>query len=369
MTNSAAPFSLRPLGQDISLPDYNLLMLITIGGALWFLWRGRPLQRRSLLAASVAVALLGLLGLFFANVGGFGLVRLAAWSVFLHAPLFLLGVAALSLRQKRAFSSICLAGALALWLIALDAFLIEPRWLQVQRVTLPITKLSSPLRIALIADLQTDAPGDYERHAVELAQAANPDLILLAGDYVHIASARYAASSQSLNELLREAALNAPLGIYAVRGNVDPPGEWREIFAGLPVQAVEATSAVDLGPVYLTLLSLADSANSAPLIPPRDKPHIVLGHRPDYALGQSQADLLLAGHTHGGQVRLPVIGPIMTLSQVPRAWADGVTQIAPGRTLIVSRGIGMERMDAPPLRFLCRPELLIIDLAPAAAAP
>ena len=355
--------------QDDPLLSYNLLMLVAIGGAMFLLRRARPPQTRSLLAASAVVAACGLVGMLFTDISGFGLMQLAAWSVFLHLPLFLVSAAALYHRQNRALSSICLAGTLALWLIALDAFLVEPRWLQVQRVTLPIPKLSSPLRIALIADLQTDAPGDYERRALALAHAENPDLILLAGDYIHIDGTRYHAASQALNEILREGMLNAPLGVYAVRGNVDPPGVWRELFAGLPVRAVEATSMVDLGPAYLTLLSLADSADAALIIPPRDKPHIVLGHRPDYALGQAQADLLLAGHTHGGQVRLPIIGPLLTLSQVPRAWAAGITQVAAERTLIVSRGMGMERMDAPPLRFLCRPELLIIDLAPAAAAP
>jgi hypothetical protein len=54
---------------------------------------------------------------------------------------------------------------------------------------------------------------------------------------------------------------------------------------------------------------------------------------------------------------------------VPLAWADGVTELAPGRTLVVSRGIGMERGYAPRLRFNCRPEIVIIDLVPAHALP
>ncbi len=82
-------------------------------------------------------------------------------------------------------------------------------------------------------------------------------------------------------------------------------------------------------------------------------------------LGPVEADLLIAGHTHGGQVRLPLIGPLLNLSRVPRGWIAGATTLAPGRTLIVSRGIGMERANAPRLRFLCRPELVVIDLVPS----
>ena len=96
----------------------------------------------------------------------------------------------------------------------------------------------------------------------------------------------------------------------------------------------------------------------------RESFHIAMGHSPNFSLGQVEADLLIAGHTHGGQVQLPLVGPLVTLSQVPRSWASGVTEIEPGRTLIVSRGIGMERGNAPRMRFLCRPQLVILDLLP-----
>ena len=72
----------------------------------------------------------------------------------------------------------------------------------------------------------------------------------------------------------------------------------------------------------------------------------------------------MAGHTHGGQVRLPLIGPLKTSAKIPRHWAAGLTDIGGGRRLVVSRGIGMERLWAPRLRFLCRPELVILDVVP-----
>jgi len=74
--------------------------------------------------------------------------------------------------------------------------------------------------------------------------------------------------------------------------------------------------------------------------------------------------LSLAGHTHGGQVRLPVLGPVTTLSSVPRRYAAGLSVRPAGGHLFVSRGIGMERENAPRLRFLCRPQLVVIDLLP-----
>jgi len=89
-----------------------------------------------------------------------------------------------------------------------------------------------------------------------------------------------------------------------------------------------------------------------------------MGHSPNFSLGEIDADLLLAGHTHGGQVQLPGIGPLLTLSLVPRSWASGLTEISPDQYLLVSRGIGLERGNAPQLRFNCRPELVILDLIP-----
>jgi hypothetical protein len=111
---------------------------------------------------------------------------------------------------------------------------------------------------------------------------------------------------------------------------------------------------------------MEDSFSSSASVPRIDQFHIIVGHCPNFALGDVKADLLVAGHCHGGQVRLPGIGPLLTLSRVPRSWAAGVTRLADGKTLIVSRGVGMERGAAPRLRFLCRPELVFIDIVPSA---
>jgi predicted MPP superfamily phosphohydrolase len=148
-----------------------------------------------------------------------------------------------------------------------------------------------------------------------------------------------------------------------VPGNVDKQG-WEAIFDGLPVETTQTTRTVDFGEIQVTGLSLADSFDLHCHLDARSAFQIILGHGPDFALGDLQADLLLAGHTHGGQVQLPLVGPLITLSRVPRAWASGRTELPGNRTLIVSRGVGLERDIAPRLRFLCRPELVVIDIRP-----
>jgi uncharacterized protein len=74
-----------------------------------------------------------------------------------------------------------------------------------------------------------------------------------------------------------------------------------------------------------------------------------------------EIDLVLAGHTHGGQVVLPLLGPPHTAIRLPRRYAGGLNDYG-GIALHVSRGIGMERGFAPPVRFLCPPEVCVVDV-------
>ncbi len=328
-----------------------------------------PTLRLGLLTAGMVVLLLflGLLSALQFRGSNFGKLQLLAWTVFLQLPLFLSGVVLLVWRRARLVAWGSLALIVLLGLITIDAFLIEPRWLEVSHITLTTAKVQEPFRIVVLADIQTDRPGAYEERALRLAMAEQPDLVLLAGDYIHLGrrSRSYAEEGQTLNAIMRSVGLNAPLGVYAVQGNVDESGAWPAIFAGLPVTTFEASTRVDAGPLVLTALGMWDAFDAQKVVAPESKFHVVLGHSPNFSLGQVDADLLIAGHTHGGQVQLPFIGPLMTLTVVPRAWASGVTTIAPEKTLVVSRGIGMERANAPRLRFLCRPEIVVIDVVPA----
>jgi hypothetical protein len=169
-----------------------------------------------------------------------------------------------------------------------------------------------------------------------------------------------------LNILLRKANLAAHARVFAVQGDMEKTG-WTNTFQGLNIVTCSATESFDLGGgLSLTCLSLKASFDtSTEVAADPGRFHVVLGHCPNFALGKVPADLLVAGHTHGGQVRLPIVGALMTLSRIPRRWAAGLTDLPGGGQLLVSRGTGMERGNAPRLRFLCRPELVVIDLTPA----
>lgn len=320
---------------------------------------------RAMIFLALGLGVLSFFGALFSRIDPFGKLQLLAWAVFLHFTLFLLGSACVLFRGHKGMAIVCSTLALAVVSVGIYAFLVEPRWLEITHVTIPAAKLKVPVRLAIIADIQTENPGPYERQALQRVQAEKPDLILLLGDYIQvIGRSRYTAACKAFNKMLHEVSLQAPLGVHAVRGNVNRARISQWYFSGLDVKSFERTRTVDVGPLVLTGISWEDSLNKRLSVPPQEKFHVVFGHHPNFGLGNVHANLLLAGHTHGGQVRLPYVGPIFSLSRVPRAWAAGVTMLAPDKRLIVSRGIGMERGNAPQMRFLCRPEIVIVDLVP-----
>lgn len=346
---------------------YNLGMFCLFVPVLFILRRSSE-RRSPLLVAGlgILVVFVSLLMTLFYTGTQFGLARLVAWVCFIHCPLYLLGSAVIFRSQSPRTAALFTMLSAVIVSIGVYAFAIEPKWLKVTKLAIHSAKIEIPARLVFIADIQTDRPGKYEERVLETALAQNPDLLLFAGDYIHVAwsSDKYDHELQNLSVILNKLDLKLSSGIFAVAGNVDKPEKWPELFEDLPVVVINSTDSFDLGAFYLTGLSIHDSFSTQTRVIQKDKYHIVLGHSPNFSLGDVEADLLLAGHTHGGQVQLPFIGPIFISSVVPRQWASGMTEISKGKMLVVSQGIGLERMDAPRMRFLCRPEIVVIDLVP-----
>ena len=350
-----------------------LFLFIAILAAV-VLRRRHPRRDAGLLPVTAGLALVlgvGAVATFVSLSYFFAAVRILADAVFLAVPLYL-GAAGWWARPR--VRQLAWAAAAVVVMVAVWSMVVEPRWLEVNHQRVVSEKLDRPIRLVVVADLQADHWGAYEERVLREIAAQEPDLLLFTGDYFQVGPEERPALQTSFQEAFRRSLGNSvgkgkSIRAIAIEGDVDW-GDWWRAFDGLGVDVVLSSQRVELAGLTLTTLSSHDSRapiHGHPLpVAESDRFHVVMGHAPDFALDHPPADLLLAGHVHGGQVRLPWIGPLVTFSSVPRSWAVGRTDFDDGRILMVSRGLGMERGSAPRLRFLCRPELLVVDLVPAA---
>lgn len=322
------------------------------------------------LATGAALWLLSLMPLFLyhAMLGG---------PLFLLTALLLLRTPLLPAQERRHTRwSVALGGAiLALAALAFWSTQIEPHWLAIEHTTITTSSARThtpPLRIAVVADLQTDAVTPFERHVIDELLALSPDLILFPGDLYDQVRDDDPVDVAAFRTLL--ARVDAPLGAYMVVGDHDDLPTLREIVRGTPVRLLEDERvALQHGERQIELLGLSAPALSPQARAPFEQltrqadPHVtrlVLVHRPRFVMElepDAPVDLVIGGHTHGGQVRLPLFGPPITLSPLPRDIAAGGLHHYQGHAVYVSRGVGGLR-SVPLVRFNCRPELSLLTL-------
>lgn len=236
------------------------------------------------------------------------------------------------------------------------------------------------MRIALLADLHVGSPysgADKLREIVRRTNEAQPDLTLLAGDFV-IGGVLFGAyvPPETVGEIL--GGLRAPLGVFAVLGNHDhgmnaPRIKGALRLFGIRVLNDEAVRIERLAPATsFWLVGVSDLLRG-----PHDlrgalahvtdgAPVLLLTHNPDlFPEVPERVGLTMAGHTHGGQVYLPLFGRPIVPSRYGDRYAAGQV-IEGGRHLFVSTGTGTSIL---PVRFLVPPEisLLTIEGSPAVA--
>ena len=259
------------------------------------------------------------------------------------------------------------------------AWLIEPRMLVVRRIEVASERWrGAPLAVAIIADTHVGGPHvDARRVAgiVERANALHPDLVVLLGDYVandEPESQRPEAErSEILAGIAAFARLRAPLGVVAVLGNHD---SW---YGLAPIgRALEAAGVIVLWNRHLVkdrpggrfvIAGLADDLTGSPDFERAlaDAPAIdtiVLSHSPDpFPDLPAVPALMLAGHTHCGQVSVPFLGRPVTFTRSAQRYACGRTD-EEGGVLYTTAGIGTSVL---PVRFRNPPEIVLLTLRAA----
>jgi predicted MPP superfamily phosphohydrolase len=351
--------------------------VVVIAAVAWALRGGRSAWR--LLFALVVVAvLLAVKGVVLVLAGvevGFGVMHVLWLDLVVVAPIAGIALLIFGHRSGRAVRAL---GCSALLLAPVGAYasFVEPERIVVERadVQLPPEREGHfPVKIGLIADLQFERLGGHERKAVERLLAERPDLILLAGDY-HQGSVRsFTRELPELQALLSR--LDAPAGVFAVEGDAESQRKARRIFAGTGIRLlVNEVASVRVRGRRLTIggVELAHRSHSARKLARRletdrsdSDVRVLLAHRPDVLLGlghNTRIDLVAAGHTHGGQLQLPLLGPLHTASRLPRRVGAGGLHTLRGNRIYISRGVGVERAQAPKLRLGAPPEVSLITL-------
>ncbi len=248
----------------------------------------------------------------------------------------------------------------------IDAFFIEPKWIEVTRIEIESPKLKTTnLRIVQFSDLHCETRPRNEKKLIEIVESLNPDIIVFTGDSLN---------SPKALPLLKETLSNmkAPYGKFAVRGNFDT-NFWKylDLFSGTGFSELvnESTEISKDGEKFSFSGFRARSVNDYQGVLKKLSAgnfNILLYHYSDLAesLQGLNIDLYLSGHTHGGQVRMPFYGALVTLSHFGKKYESGLYDIN-GMKLYVNRGIGLENTPAPKVRFLCRPEVTVFDIHPS----
>jgi len=277
------------------------------------------------------------------------------------------------MKRLRYFGAAALVAALAL---GVWAFAIEPASLTVRKYELSVPHWNvqlAGLQVAVLADLHVGSPFNgisKLNRIVELTNSLKPDLIVIPGDFVvhGVLGGSFVAPEDTAAALAR---LKAPLGVWASLGNHDWWLDARRVASALEKQNIPVLEdqAVQIrrGDTHFWLIGISDfwegrhDIRKAMGRVTDDAPVLMFTHNPDvFPTISDRFSLLIAGHTHGGQVYLPLLGRPIVPSQYGQRFAYGHV-VEDGRNMFVSPGLGTSIL---PVRFRVPPEVTLLVLNP-----
>lgn len=280
------------------------------------------------------------------------------------------------LLKRRALLTSALGAVAAAGATGYYARFVEPEDLQVRRHKVRITGLKGTVRVAHLSDLHASVcvRNELIEESFRLVRDMNPDLICVTGDFVtHHTGYDAAWYTRALRRLSDTAPTYATMGNHdggrwsARHGSLPTSEEVRRVVADAHIQVLQNRSLLwEAGGRELQVVGLADfwayeADPVAAFARTENTPTIVLSHNPDSkeALAPYSWQLLLSGHTHGGQVVIPGVGAPHTPVEDKRylsglkPWLD--------RMIHVSTGVG----NAFGIRLNCPPEVSLLELIPA----
>lgn len=350
-------FGLHFLLWQIFVPAIAVAMIIIFGlfviGDLFLLWQ---LPRQEVSYGEIEPALL--------------LMTTPRWGVSLLAFVIALWLPVVGFALMIALQ---VFGSLVyLWSLLAEPHQLTLTTLEVQSPHLPPG--SDPIRLLHLSDIHVERLTRREAKVLDFIAEAKPDLIVMTGDYLNLSYRDDPEAIRQVRTFLPK--IQAPHGVYATLGS--PPVDLPEIaahhFDDNHIHLLRHDMVnLDLGQGrQLTLLGMDCTHDMAYddyqfkqlyIKKQAPAPTVFLYHSPEGMpfVQQQDVDLYLCGHTHGGQVRLPGYGAILTSSVLGKRYEMGRYD-ENNTTLYISRGIGLEGMCAPRLRLLCKPEMTLVLL-------
>lgn len=269
------------------------------------------------------------------------------------------------------------AGSLA---ITGDALLLEPNRPRLVRKEFFLPRWPERLdgfKVALLSDFHFDPYFSVHplHAAIPIVNGLHPDLIALTGDFVsapQVGDERKAAfAAEPCARLLRQMA--APHGLWAILGNHDEGTDPEHVTHALQSENIQVlanqSAPIERDGARIWLAGVNDVLSDTADLPetlrrvPVGEAVILLAHEPDFADEASRfpVDLQLSGHSHGGQIRIPLLPPLY-LPKLAKKYIWGEYHVGP-LTLYTNAGLGTLML---PMRFNCPPEITLLTLRPLA---
>lgn len=279
--------------------------------------------------------------------------------------------------KKRKSKKMFLTSVLLIFLAALlwYSLIFEPNNIQIERISIAIENLPEEFegtKIAHLTDFHSYNFGEREKKVLEILEDVDPDFVFITGDFID----NKTEDINSCQEFWRELGNKYQGKIFGITGNHEywnndlDPEDFKNLLEESGIIVLDnKNKKIFQDDEYIYLIGVDDphtgndNLEKAATGTEKDIPKILLAHSPDIvndleSLEKENIDLILAGHTHGGQIVIPFVQPYWTPTKNHGKYASGLFKIS-DIYLYVNRGIGMAVL---PVRFNCPPEITVIEL-------